>query len=153
MINRVLDISQLKAVITLIFRGKALKIDRILKNTGIHKKSCWVCYFNEKGDRWSTFISKADLQKAFWEWFLTIRLLELNDNDRLHLGRAIYIILKPGDAVFKSSGSKMGIVVEKRLTPKTNYPEILVEWGDLVRWERAIALQAQTNCKAIAFKS
>jgi hypothetical protein len=141
MINRVLDISQLKKVITLVFRGKALKIDRILKNTGIHKKSCWVCYFNEKGDRWSTFISKADLQKAFWEWFFTIRKLELNYRDKLNLSWAIYIILKPGDAVFKSSGSNMGVVVEKRLTPKTKYPEILVEWGNVVRWESAIALE------------
>lgn len=141
MINRVLDIAQLKAVITLIFRGKALKIARILKDTGIHKKSCWVCYWNEKGDRWSTFISKADLQKAFWEWFSTIRSLELNHNDQLHLGWAVYIILQPGDAVFRSSGSKMGVVIEKRLTSKTKYPEILVEWGDFVRWEKAIALE------------
>jgi hypothetical protein len=78
MINRVLDIEQLKKVITLIFRGKSLKIDRIIKNTGIHKKSCWVSYWNEKGERWSTFISKADLQKAFWEWLSTIRILNLN---------------------------------------------------------------------------
>jgi hypothetical protein len=141
MINRVLDIAQLKAVITLIFRGKALKIDRILKDTGIHKKSCWVSYWNEAGDRWSTFISKADLQKAFWEWFSTIRSLELNHNDQLHLGWAIYLILQPGDGVFRSSGSKMGVVVEKRLTPKTKYPEILVEWEDFVRWEKAIALE------------
>jgi hypothetical protein len=141
MINRVLDISQLKAVITLIFRGKALRIDRIIKDTGIHKKSCWVSYWNEKGERWSTFISKIDLQNAFWHWFLTIRKLELNRNDRLHLGSAIYMILKPGDAVFRSTGSKMGVVVEKRFTPKTNYPEILVEWGDCLMWEEAIALE------------
>jgi hypothetical protein len=138
MINRVLDISQLKAVITLIFRGKALKIDRILKDTGIHKKSCWVSYWNEKGDRWSTFISKLDLQKAFWEWFSTIRKLELNRDDKLHLGWAVYMILQPGDAVFKSTGSKMGVVVEKRFTM---YPEILVEWGNFIRWEGAIALE------------
>jgi hypothetical protein len=141
MINSVLNLAQLKSVITLIFRGKALKIERILKDTGIHRKSCWVCYWNEKGERWSTFISKADLQKAFWEWFYTIRMLELTRNDKLNLSSAIYIILQPGDAVFKSSGSSMGVVVEKRFTPKNKYPEILVEWGEVIKWEGAIALE------------
>lgn len=141
MINSVLDLAQLKAVITLIFRGKTLKIDRILKDTGIHKKSCWVSYWNDRGQRWSTFISKAELQRAFWEWFSTIRILDLNHNDQLHLGWAVYLILQPGDAVFKSKSSHMGTVVEKRLIPRTKYPEILVEWGNLVRWEKAIWLE------------
>ena len=43
--------------------------------------------------------------------------------------------------MFKSTGSKMGVVLDKRLTSNTMYPEILVEWGDLMRWEGAIALE------------
>jgi hypothetical protein len=141
MINPLLDITQLRSIITLIFRGKALKIDRILKNTGIHKKSCWVSYWNDRGQRWSTFISKADLQKAFWQWFNTIRILQLSHNEQLHIGRAIYTILQPGDAVFKSTSLNMGVVVKKRLASITKYPEILVEWGNLLRWEKAISLE------------
>jgi hypothetical protein len=141
MINRVLDIEQLKKIITLVFRGKSLRIDRIIKDTGIHKKSCWVSYWNEKGERWSTFISKADLQKAFWEWFSTIRILDLNHNEKLHLGWAKYIIIQTGDAVFKSLSNKMGVVVDKRLTPVSKYAEILVEWENKIEWERAVWLE------------
>jgi hypothetical protein len=141
MINRVLDIEQLTKVITLIFRGKSLKIDRIIKNTGIHKKSCWVSYWNEKGERWSTFISKADLQKAFWEWLSTIQILNLNCNEQIHLGWAKYIIIQVGDVVFKSLSNKMGVVIDKRLTTVGKYAEILVEWGDSTKWERALWLE------------
>ncbi len=141
MINTVLDISKLRSIICLVFQGKLLKIDRILKNTGIHKKSCWVSYW-KNGKRWSTFISKLELQLAFWQWLNTIKILELSHNDRLNLGWAIYIILNPGDVVFKGSHPSMGVVVEKRLLPKSNYPEILIDWSGIEPcWESAVWLE------------
>ncbi|MGL5807939.1 MAG: hypothetical protein ACRC2R_26545 [Xenococcaceae cyanobacterium] len=142
MINTVLDISKLRSIICLIFQSKLLRIDRILKNTGIHKKSCWVSYW-KNGKRWSTFVSKQELQLAFWRWLNTIKILELDRNDRLHLGWAIYIILKPGDVVFKGSHPSMGLVVEKRLLSESKYPEILVDWGGIEPcWEAAVWLEA-----------
>jgi hypothetical protein len=141
MINPVLDIAQLRSIIVLIFRDTALKFDRILKNTGKYGKSCWVSYWN--GDRrWSTFISKLELQKAFWRWLCFIRVYELDDRKKSNIGSAIHMILQPGDPVFKKRIDSMGTVLAKRILPEIDRQEILVHWGKFgLRWESAVYLE------------
>ncbi|MDJ0690511.1 MAG: hypothetical protein QNJ41_18625 [Xenococcaceae cyanobacterium MO_188.B32] len=130
MINQPLFNNQLKEVLGFLFQGRKITILRFIRHCG-RAKVTWIYYSQGKFLR-ATFISFKELTRAFLLWLSTINLLETKLDERKAIGRANYMLLSVGDAVFhsKRKDNRLGVIVEKTLQ---NYLSIVwVDWGDSV---------------------
>lgn len=129
MINQVMCAEQLSQILRLTVGGQRVTVMRIIRHCG-RSRVPWI-YFAVGSQLRATFVSFTDLIRAYYRWLCDVDLMRIKLEERKAIGRANFLLLFVGDAVFHAMrvDNKVGEIVEMALNSQ-RLPTVWVDWGN-----------------------